>query len=405
MGNTLSGELQRHISTKDIPEISQEVKEALVSDNLKSLSNDKKAKYLEALCTSVGLNPLSQPFMFLETKANQDAPTKHKVYATRDATEQLRKLYGVSAKKTDTKQSDEVYIVDVEVSDNSGRTDFATGAVALKGKYGAFKGETLANAIMRCETKAKRRATLSICGLGFLDETEIDTMIAKPLGDNSKPSELPGEPSAESQPEAPAPIRNETDPTVIPSDKRKALLDHIPAGEMPIFSEFLEWLSTNIIRAKDPIREVADIPSMGFYFRILKAVSDNTEGPDMKSTEYELWKEARDKEKSQAQSGVPAQSAREEPEMASQETKQGESKFITHKEYRELLSKLPNGKEDMGMFREFIAYLSKEVWGTDPPVTRGSEIKRKNYPYILEAMVTPDGGMSGFEMWKEQRNA
>lgn len=34
----------------------------------------------------------------------------------------------------------------------------------------------MANALMKAETKAKRRVTLSICGLGLLDESEIDTM-------------------------------------------------------------------------------------------------------------------------------------------------------------------------------------------------------------------------------------
>ncbi len=40
---------------------------------------------------------------------------------------------------------------------------------------------------MKCETKAKRRATLSICGLGFLDETEIeDSREVHPQGDKPK---------------------------------------------------------------------------------------------------------------------------------------------------------------------------------------------------------------------------
>ena len=40
-------------------------------------------------------------------------------------------------------------------------------------------GDALANALMKAETKAKRRATLSLCGLGFLDETEIETIPEK----------------------------------------------------------------------------------------------------------------------------------------------------------------------------------------------------------------------------------
>ena len=42
------------------------------------------------------------------------------------------------------------------------------GVVSITG----LKGENLANAMMKAETKAKRRATLSICGLGWMDEVE-----------------------------------------------------------------------------------------------------------------------------------------------------------------------------------------------------------------------------------------
>jgi hypothetical protein len=37
-------------------------------------------------------------------------------------------------------------------------------------------GEARANAMMKAETKAKRRVTLSICGLGMLDETEVESI-------------------------------------------------------------------------------------------------------------------------------------------------------------------------------------------------------------------------------------
>jgi hypothetical protein len=42
--------------------------------------------------------------------------------------------------------------------------------VSIKG----LSGEALANATMKAETKAKRRLTLSLVGLGFLDESEIE---------------------------------------------------------------------------------------------------------------------------------------------------------------------------------------------------------------------------------------
>jgi hypothetical protein len=62
-----------------------------------------------------------------------------------------------------------MYVVTVEATKPDGRKDGATGVVALA-KLG---GTDLANAMMKAETKAKRRVTLSICGLNILDESEI----------------------------------------------------------------------------------------------------------------------------------------------------------------------------------------------------------------------------------------
>jgi hypothetical protein len=50
--------------------------------------------------------------------------------------------------------------------------DAATGAVSI----GTLKGEAKANAIMKAETKAKRRVTLSISGMGWTDESEVDSI-------------------------------------------------------------------------------------------------------------------------------------------------------------------------------------------------------------------------------------
>ena len=51
---------------------------------------------------------------------------------------------------------------------------------------------------MKAETKAKRRATLSICGLGLLDESEVETI----PGAHAVPSPAPeaGEPSPPARP-------------------------------------------------------------------------------------------------------------------------------------------------------------------------------------------------------------
>src|SRR6516162_3098534 len=58
----------------------------------------------------------------------------------------------------------------------NGRIDTSIGAVSI----GGLKGDNKCNALMKAETKAKRRLTLSICGLGMLDETEIETVRIEP---------------------------------------------------------------------------------------------------------------------------------------------------------------------------------------------------------------------------------
>jgi hypothetical protein len=62
-----------------------------------------------------------------------------------------------------------------------------------------------ANAIMKAVTKAKRRVTLSICGLGFLDETEVETIPeAKPVPVEETLGELLGQVTPENiHPEVP----------------------------------------------------------------------------------------------------------------------------------------------------------------------------------------------------------
>jgi hypothetical protein len=78
----------------------------------------------------------------------------------------------VSVLSLDGKKVDDLYIVTATGKDKTGRCDAATGAVPLKG----LTGDNLANAIMKAETKAKRRLTLSLCGLGMLDDSEVESV-------------------------------------------------------------------------------------------------------------------------------------------------------------------------------------------------------------------------------------
>jgi hypothetical protein len=150
----------------------------VLGGDLSKMDAQARVSYYMQLCHSLNLNPHTQPFQILKFQG------KEIMYATKSCTEQLRKLWGVSVTKLEQRQEGDVFVVVAYVIDGTGRTDAGTGAVAVTN----LKGEALANAFMKAETKAKRRATLSICGLGILDESELDTMpqavqVAMPTAD------------------------------------------------------------------------------------------------------------------------------------------------------------------------------------------------------------------------------
>jgi hypothetical protein len=144
------------------------IERVLIHGDLRQLTPAQKVSYYNAVCQSVGLNPLTQPFQYLVLNGREI------LYATRAATEQLRFLHQVSidAKNFTREVIDGIYVVTAPASLPNGRTDVSTGAVSIVN----VSGENRANAMMKAETKAKRRVTLSICGLGMLDETEVDSI-------------------------------------------------------------------------------------------------------------------------------------------------------------------------------------------------------------------------------------
>lgn len=140
--------------------------QVLVQGDLSSLDDNQRAAYYLKVCESLGLNPHTQPFEYLKLNG------QIKLYATKACSDQLRKINGVSLEILSRELLDEVYTVVARAEDAAGRRDESTGVVSLKG----MQGEPRANAIMKAETKAKRRVTLSICGLGWLDETEVESL-------------------------------------------------------------------------------------------------------------------------------------------------------------------------------------------------------------------------------------
>lgn len=140
------------------------IEKVLIQGNLAELKPEERVAYYNRVCESLGLNPLTGPFDYLNFQG------KLKLYAKRDATDQLRRIYNVSVRVTNREVIDGVLTVTAVATLPDGREDEDIGALTVAG----LKGDALALATMKATTKAKRRVTLSICGLGWLDESEVE---------------------------------------------------------------------------------------------------------------------------------------------------------------------------------------------------------------------------------------
>jgi hypothetical protein len=145
------------------------MEQVLIKGDIAKLTPDERVRYYGEVCRSMGLNPLTTPFAFIMLNG------KLQLYALRSCTDQLRKINGVSLDIVSREVAEGILTIHVRARLPDGRSDEDLGAVAFPD---TLKGEARANAELKAVTKAKRRATLSICGLGWLDETEIEDIPA-----------------------------------------------------------------------------------------------------------------------------------------------------------------------------------------------------------------------------------
>src|SRR4249920_133971 len=184
------------------------VERVLLDGDLGQLSAAQRVTYYGKVCDTLGLNPLTRPFEYLVLN------NKLTLYARREATEQLRHLHHVSLTIAAREVVEETYIVTARAVLPDGRTDESIGAKSIAN----LKGEARANAMMTAETKAKRRVTLSICGLGLLDETEVADIPAQ-----AQHIPLPPKPLPKPEPPPPPPA---------------ATTDELPAGFVRVVDIF-----------------------------------------------------------------------------------------------------------------------------------------------------------------------
>jgi hypothetical protein len=170
------------LATRPREPLPEAVEKALIANDLKSLSAEQRLGFYKSRCEAAGLDPRARPFIYVELKG------KLTLYATKECAEQLNGMHGISHKIV-SKGPDGagLYVAEVEALMQDGRATTDIGVVVTSG----LKGEELANAMMKAVTKAKRRATLSLCGLGdVLSDAELDTVQVRECTETGQPKPL-----------------------------------------------------------------------------------------------------------------------------------------------------------------------------------------------------------------------
>ena len=140
----------------------------IVGGDLSKLTPSQRVEVYLARCDAAGLDPRTQPFAYLQLSG------KLTLYATKTATDQLVANRRLSVQIVDRRHLADVGLYEAvcRVTHPDGRICEDVGVVTING----LRGDAASNAILKCITKAKRRAVLSACGLGMLDETETDSI-------------------------------------------------------------------------------------------------------------------------------------------------------------------------------------------------------------------------------------
>ncbi len=123
-----------------------DIERVLMTGDLSRLTPEQRVSYYNAVCESVGLNPLTRPFEYLRLN------NREVLYARKDATDQLRKIHGVSITKLVKELVEGIYVVTASATDRSGRTDESIGAVSI----GNLKGE--ATSLRSTPSLARKRS-------------------------------------------------------------------------------------------------------------------------------------------------------------------------------------------------------------------------------------------------------
>lgn len=142
------------------------LEKVVVGGDLAQLTPPQRMAYYAARCEAAGLDPRARPFQYLSLQG------KLVLYADKGCADQLCAQHRLTVEIVSRGTVGDCYEVHARVRRQDGTSVDNLGVVPLAGK----RGDDLANAVMKAATKAIRRATLAACGLGMLDDSEVDSI-------------------------------------------------------------------------------------------------------------------------------------------------------------------------------------------------------------------------------------
>jgi hypothetical protein len=212
------------------------VKEYFRSGNVAAMTDDERDYVRVKLCQKYDLDPILRPFDLISFNGGM------KFYMTASATNQLANAKSLTREVLLLEVNAEQMLArcTVKVSDTNGRAETANAFIAVSKFLAPTKenpvprkvlmdGEDLANALLKLETKAKRRATMSFFGVMDAGYDNEDRQQTAPLAapDVSRPRVLSDAATAAhivQQTEAIPPVTNDMvanpQPTPQPEKKR-----------------------------------------------------------------------------------------------------------------------------------------------------------------------------------------
>ncbi len=142
---------------------------------------EDKLKIMHMICNKLGVDPITRPVELLKLPATNKTPEREIWYLSSTGCEMIAAKWKMSFKIKDRgvdKEEGIAYCVMEATIPETNRVDEATAFVEcaikdMKGEIKLFFGTQMANARMKCETKARRRLIKRLAGLDYIDEDDV----------------------------------------------------------------------------------------------------------------------------------------------------------------------------------------------------------------------------------------